>query len=44
VMHPADTGYLYFVATGDGSGRHVFSTTLEDHEKAVDKYERKRNR
>ncbi len=20
VMHPADTGYLYFVATGDGSG------------------------
>jgi UPF0755 protein len=44
VMHPADTGYLYFVATGDGSGRHVFSTTLEDHEKAVDKYQRKRNR
>jgi len=44
VMHPADTGYLYFVATGDGSGKHVFSTTLEDHEKAVDKYQRKRNR
>ena len=44
VMHPADTGYLFFVATGDGSGRHVFSTTLEDHEKAVDKYQRKRNR
>ena len=44
VMHPADTGYLYFVATGDGSGQHVFSTNLEDHEKAVDKYQRKRNR
>ena len=44
VMHPADTGYLYFVATGDGSGEHVFSSTLEDHEKAVDKYQRKRNR
>ncbi len=44
VMHPAATGYLYFVATGDGSGRHIFSTTLEDHEKAVDKYQRKRNK
>lgn len=44
VMHPAETSYLYFVATGDGSGRHVFSTTLEDHEKAVDKYQRKRNK
>lgn len=42
VMHPADTGYLYFVATGDGSGRHVFSATLVEHEKAVDKYQRKR--
>jgi UPF0755 protein len=44
VMHPADTGYLYFVATGDGSGEHVFSATLEEHEKAVDKYQRKRNK
>ncbi len=44
VMHPADTGYLYFVATGDGSGQHIFSSTLEDHEKAVDKYQRKRNK
>ena len=44
VMHPADTEYLYFVATGDGSGQHVFSSTLEQHEKAVDKYQRKRNK
>ena len=44
VMHPADTGYFYFVATGDGSGQHVFSRTLDEHEKAVDKYQRKRNR
>ena len=44
VMHPADTEYLYFVATGDGSGEHVFSSTLEQHEKAVDKYQRKRNK
>ena len=44
VMHPAETGYLYFVATGDGSGRHIFSATLAEHEKAVDKYQRKRNK
>lgn len=44
VMHPEDTEYLYFVATGDGSGQHVFSSTLEQHEQAVDKYQRKRNK
>jgi UPF0755 protein len=44
VMHPVDTGYLFFVATGDGSGRHVFSATLAEHETAVDKYQRKRSR
>jgi len=44
VMHPADTEYLYFVATGDGTEQHVFSTTLEQHENAVDKYQRKRNK
>ena len=43
VMHPAETDYLYFVATGDGSGEHVFSATLAEHEKAVDKYQRRRN-
>lgn len=41
-LHPDKTKYLYFVAYGDGSGRHVFSTNLKDHEKAVDKYQRKR--
>ena len=41
-LHPEKTDYLYFVAYGDGSGRHVFSTNLEDHEKAVDRYQRKR--
>jgi len=39
-LHPDKTDYLYFVAYGDNSGRHVFSTNLEDHEKAVDKYQR----
>jgi UPF0755 protein len=42
VLHPDKTEYLYFVAYGDGSGRHVFSTNLKDHEKAVDKYQRKK--
>jgi len=31
VIYPADVPYLYFVA--DGSGGHIFSTTLEDHQK-----------
>lgn len=42
VMHPAPTDYLYFVAMNDASGRHVFSSTLEQHEKAVDKHQRGR--
>lgn len=41
-LHPDKTEYLYFVAYGDNSGRHVFSTNLKDHEKAVDKYQRKK--
>ncbi len=42
VLHPDKTKYLYFVAYGDGSGKHVFSTNLKDHEKAVDRYQRKK--
>lgn len=41
VMHPSTTDYLYFVAINDNSGRHKFSSTLEEHEKAVDKFQRK---
>lgn len=44
VMHPDTTPYLFFVAKGDGSGTHVFSTTLAEHEAAVDKYQRKKKK
>jgi len=40
VMHPDKTDYLYFVAINDDSGRHEFSSTLEQHEDAVDRYQR----
>lgn len=35
-VRPAKTDYLYFVARGDGSS--AFSRTLEDHNRAVDRY------
>lgn len=40
-MHPQAGSSLYFVARGDGS--HVFSDTLEAHEKAVDQYQKQKN-
>lgn len=40
VLHPADGRELYFVARGDGS--HHFSATLKEHNRAVDRYQRKR--
>jgi UPF0755 protein len=36
--HPAAGDALYFVALGDGSGRHVFSATLAQHNAAVRQY------
>lgn len=38
VLHPADGESLYFVARGDGS--HQFSSTLKEHNRAVDRYQR----
>ena len=40
VLHPAAGDSLYFVSRGDGS--HYFSATLEEHNLAVDKYQRKK--
>jgi UPF0755 protein len=42
VLHPADGKELFFVARGDGS--HHFSSTLEEHDRAVDEYQRKRQK
>ena len=36
--HPAAGNALYFVAIGDGSGRHVFSASLNEHNAAVREY------
>lgn len=37
-LHPARTDALYFVARGDGT--HVFSSTLEAHNRAVRRYQK----
>ena len=37
-VNPADGDALYFVAVGDGSGRHIFSATLAEHNAAVARY------
>ncbi|CAM5278820.1 endolytic transglycosylase MltG [Rhodanobacter lindaniclasticus] len=41
-LHPAAGDALYFVARGDGS--HVFSSSLAEHNRNVDCYQRKRCR
>ena len=44
-FNPTESGALYFVATGDPDGSHVFSRTLEEHNAAVNRYvERQRVR
>ena len=37
-VNPADGNTLFFVAVGDGSGRHIFSATLAEHNAAVARY------
>lgn len=43
VLHPAQTDYLFFVAKADGSRAHHFSTTYEEHKKAVATYQLKKS-
>jgi UPF0755 protein len=42
VISPARTDYLYFVSKNDGS--HQFSKTLAEHNRAVEMYQKKRDR
>ena len=37
-VQPKPSSYLYFVAKGDGTGDSQFSDTLEEHNRAVNKY------
>jgi UPF0755 protein len=37
-VHPDDSRALYFVASGEDDGSHVFSETLREHNAAVKKY------
>ena len=37
VLWPAETDYLYFVATGDGS--HAFAETMEEHLRNQERYQ-----
>jgi UPF0755 protein len=37
-LHPAERDYLYFVAKGDGT--HVFSSNLDSHNRAVQRFQR----
>ncbi|OUC09003.1 hypothetical protein RY27_05590, partial [Litorilinea aerophila] len=38
VLYPEAHDYLYFVALPDGSGRHVFANTFEEHAENVRRY------
>jgi UPF0755 protein len=40
-LHPVNSDSLYFVARGDGT--HIFSSTLADHNRAVDIFQRKKH-
>ncbi|GAB3383080.1 endolytic transglycosylase MltG [Lysobacter fragariae] len=38
VAHPASGEALFFVAVGDGSGRHLFARTLAEHQANIGRY------
>ncbi|MDH3590137.1 MAG: endolytic transglycosylase MltG [Gammaproteobacteria bacterium] len=37
-LNPVSGSELYFVATGDGDGSHYFSDTIDEHNRAVQRY------
>jgi UPF0755 protein len=39
VLAPEDHDYLYFVATPDGTGRHIFAATFDEHTANVLRYQ-----
>jgi UPF0755 protein len=39
VLNPSQHDYVYFVALPDGSGKHVFASTFEEHLQNVEKYQ-----
>jgi len=41
-LYPASVDYLYFVSKNDGT--HHFSSTLKEHNAAVDRYQRRRSK
>ncbi|MDY6953989.1 MAG: endolytic transglycosylase MltG, partial [Thermodesulfobacteriota bacterium] len=41
VLYPTKQAYLYFVSKNDGS--HHFSSTLAEHNRMVDRYQRRRS-
>jgi UPF0755 protein len=42
-LRPAETNYLFFVAKGDGSGSHNFSTDYSSHQRFVAAYRKNRS-
>jgi len=42
VLYPAKTDYLFFVSRNNGT--HKFSSTLKEHNRAVDRYQKRRKR
>jgi len=42
VLHPTESKFFYFVSKNDGS--HLFSKSLREHNRAVNKYQRPKKR
>jgi len=42
VLNPASHEFMFFVARQDGTGRHVFSKTMAEHEENIDIYLRRK--